>query len=418
MYSGILVFVATYLLISARRLGWVHVDRPGGALLGAVAVVLVGDLTPDAALAAIDGHTIMLLFGMMGMGAFLASEGFFQTAGIAVSAWARTRHRLLGVVIWGTGFLSGLITNDAACVLGAPLLIGIIERHKLPALPFLLAIATSANTGSVATLVGNPQNMLCAKLGGLEFFPHLLQMTPIAIFGLAINHGVLAWMFRKELRGEIANPAQRENPGIADSETQELPQVLTPGVLTVFAVLFGTVVLYCIGSDLAWTSVGGCAALLLLRRPKQSEMLWQHIDGSILLFFAGLFVVVEGFVQSGATVWFFDRFPLSYFDQPGGIWGLSTLFLFGSNIVSNVPFIIVVRDQMATLLDPQQAWTLLAMASTLAGNLTLLGSVANIIVAEKARHIGGIGFWDHARVGIPITLATTAVGILWLVLIH
>lgn len=418
MYSGILVFLITYLLISARRLGWIHVDRPGAALLGAVAVVSIGDLSPDAAIAAIDGHTIMLLFGMMGMGAFLASEGFFLTAGIAIATHAQSRRRLLGIVVWGTGFLSALITNDAACVLGAPLLIGILERHKLPALPFLLAMATSANTGSVATLVGNPQNMLCAKLGGLEFLPHLVMMLPVAILGLALNHGMLAWMFRKELSGDIVSPAGAPKSNPSDPLDAVRQPVWTRGVLTVFAVLFGTVVLYCIGSDLAWTAVGGCTALLLLRRPKQPELLWQHIDGSILLFFAGLFVVVEGFVHSGATVWFFERFPLSYFDQPGGTWGLSALFLLGSNIVSNVPFIIVVRDQMATLMEPQQAWTLLAMASTLAGNLTLLGSVANIIVAEKARHIGGIGFWEHARVGIPITLVTTVLGTLWLILMN
>jgi Na+/H+ antiporter NhaD/arsenite permease-like protein len=179
-------------------------------------------------------------------------------------------------------------------------------------------------------------------------------------------------------------------------------------------VIAATVILYTAGADLAWTAAGGCAVLLVLRRPEPGE-LWKRVDWSILLFFAGLFVVVEALVRTGAPDWVFRHLPL---DRGGGAlaWAeLSAVFLVGSNIVSNVPFIMVVRPEMASLPDPRIGWELLAMASTFAGNLTLLGSVANIIVAEKGREVGGLGFWQYLRVGLPLAVLTTIVGTAWVV---
>jgi Na+/H+ antiporter NhaD/arsenite permease-like protein len=158
--------------------------------------------------------------------------------------------------------------------------------------------------------------------------------------------------------------------------------------------------------------VAGLAVLLVAHRRDASDV-WPKIEWSVLVFFASLFIVVRGFVDSGAPAWLFGRFPLW---PDGASWTrLSAIFLVGSNVVSNVPFILVVRDPMATLPSPLRAWELLAMASTFAGNLTLLGSVANIIVAEQSRELGGLGFWTHLRVGMPLALASTAFGTAWLV---
>lgn len=399
-WIGVAIFAVTYVLISARRLGWLRLDRPAGALVGAIACVAAGVLTPDDALAAIDGRTLILLFGMMGMGAFLGVDGFFDRAAVALAGWAKTPQRLLAVIVWSCGGLAALVTNDAVCVLAAPLVVELVKRHRLPALPFLLAVATASNTGSVATLVGNPQNMLCASLGGLAYRDHLVLMAPVAILGLALNHGLLVLFFRKELGGRLE--AARGEP------------VVTPPVAVTLGVLAATVVLYTLGADLAWTAAGGCAVLLVVRRPEPGE-LWKRVDWSILLFFAGLFVVVEALVQTGAPDWVFRHLPLERGRGPLAWAELSGVFLIGSNVVSNVPFILVVRGQMASLPDPRVGWELLAMASTFAGNLTLLGSVANIIVAEKGREVGGLGFWPYLRVGLPLTLLTTAVGTAWVV---
>ena len=400
-HPGFIVFACTYVLISMRRLNRLPLDRPAGVLLGAVALVLLGVLTPAEALGAVNGETIVLLFGVMGLGAYLALDGAFEEGERLLVRLARTPQGLLGGIVWSAGLLSAFITNDAVCVLAAPLVVRIVRSQRLPPLPYLLALATAANTGSVATLVGNPQNMLCAFLGRLTYREHLLLLGPAALLTLAANHALLAWMFRARLRGVRLLP---------------LPGAVTPrgAPLVTLGVIAATAVAYTLGANLAWSASTGFVALMLLHR-KDTAQLWTRIDWSILLFFAGLFIVVEGLRHSGVPTALFGAFPLAG-AQPGlaGLARLSAIFLVGSNVVSNVPFILVVREAMGTLPDPRLGWELLALVSTLAGNLTLLGSVANIIVAESARELGGIGFWEHLRVGVPLTLITTAIGVLWL----
>jgi len=397
---GVAVFVVTYLLVSARRLSLLGLDRPAVALSGAVACVALGVLTPEAALAAVDSATLLLLFGVMGMGAFLAVDGFFDQVETQLVAWARTPERLLGFIVWGAGLLSAAITNDAVCVLAAPVVVRIVREQRLPATPFLLALATAANTGSVATLVGNPQNMLCGLLGGLVYREFFLVMAPVALMGLGLNHLILAQLFRRQLREASLTPPARVEP-ISRRARVSL------GVVVLTSIAYG------LGANLAWAAAAGFVVLMLLHR-RDTRELWPRIDWSLLLFFAGLFVVVAGLEQSGAPAAFFSRFPLTGQSQGNafGFW-FSGIFLVGSNLVSNVPFILVVRDQVNGLGDPKLGWQLLAMASTFAGNLTLLGSVANIIVAETARDVGGLGFWQHLKAGLPIALSTTIVGTLW-----
>jgi Na+/H+ antiporter NhaD/arsenite permease-like protein len=398
--TGIIIFAVTYVLISARRLGWLGFDRPAAALVGAVACVAFGVLDPDAALRAVDGETLLLLFGVMGMGAFLAIDDFFGCVEQGLVRFAGTGPRLLGALIWGAGALSALITNDAVCVLAAPLVVALIRKHRLPPLPFLLALATSANTGSVATLLGNPQNMLCGRLGGLSYREHFLWMAPVAVLGLALNHALLHFAFRSSVRGVVLAPSEAD-PRLS----------MRMGVT--LAVLLGTAIVAAYGVSLAWSAVGGFALLMLLHR-RQTSALWPFLDWELLLFFTGLFVVVEGFIQTGAPAALFRHFPLAQ-DESFASWlGLSTTFLIGSNVVSNVPFILLVSDQVARLHDPRMAWELLAMASTFAGNLTLLGSVANLIVADAASELGGISFWQHFRIGFPLAILTTVLGLSWL----
>lgn len=442
---GLVVFAVTYALLSARSVPWLRLDRTGAAVVGAVAAVLVGALQPADALRAVDGGTLLLLFSVMGMGAFLAADDLFGALETRWLALARTPNALLGAVVWGSGLLSALVTNDAVCVLGAPLLVRVVERRRLPAAPYLLALATSANTGSVATLVGNPQNMLCGLLGELSYAEHLRLLGPVALLALAINHAVLWLSFRRELAASTTHAtAPEELPP---------PAALPSSAWLTLTILGLTVVAYGLGSDLAWTAAAGFAALLILKRYPTREV-WARIDWSLLAFFAALFVVIEGFVRTGAPERLFSAFPLwepstalagsdlagAGLAAPDGVgaavaganvlgadvlgavaregwYRLAAIFLVGSNLVSNVPFILVVRDQMATLPDPRLGWELLAMASTFAGNLTLLGSVANLIVAEAGRDVGGLGFFQYLRVGAPVALLTTCVGTLWLVLL-
>lgn len=401
MLVPLLVFVVTYVLVSARRLAWLGLDRPAGALVGAIATVVLGVLTPQQALESVDGATLLLLFGVMGMGAFLALDGFFELVEHRVRRVAKTPAGLLGWVIWGAGLLSPLITNDAVCVLGAPVVVRLIQRHRLPPLPFLLGLATAANTGSAATLVGNPQNMLCGLLGGLQYFPYLLKALPLALVGLGINHALLWCFFRQPLAAGTLAPASTTSPASA-----RLWVTLT--------VIVATAVVYGLGGHLAWTAASGFALLMLIHR-RDTRQLWSGIDWSLLVFFGALFVVVDGLVQSGATHLIFDQLRAFEGDDSVNQWARrASLFLFGSNLVSNVPFILMAAPHMEGLPDARVGWELLAVTSTFAGNLTLLGSAANIIVAEAGRDVGGLGFWQYARVGFPLAVITTALAAAWL----
>jgi Na+/H+ antiporter NhaD/arsenite permease-like protein len=405
MLSGLLVFAVTYLLIATRRLKLARLDRPAGALVGAVLAVAVGAVTPEEAAKAVDQTTIVLLFAVMGMGAFLSLDGFFERAGRIVVARAKTRRRLVGALVWGSGLLGAVVTNDAVCVLLAPLVVEWIRKDKLPRLPLLAALATGANTGSVATLVGNPQNILCGSLGKLRFAPFLLHMLPVALVALAINHALLLLVFRKELDGPLP---PEPNP----------PRLLTVRSGVTLLVVLTTVVIYTAGGSLAFTALGGFAVLLVVHR-REPATVWERIDWSVLVFFGALFVAVDALARSGAAAWAFSRFPLVG-AQPGLVEWLRAagIFLVGSNVVTNVPFILIVRPEMSKLPDPTLGWELLAMASTFAGNLTLIGSVANVIVAEKAEPVGGLRFGEYLKIGVPVAVATTLVGAVLLVLLH
>jgi Na+/H+ antiporter NhaD/arsenite permease-like protein len=402
MILGSIAFGIAYLLIAVRRLRWLRIDRASGAIIGAVLAVAIGSVTPEEAAAAVDHSTLVLLLGVMGIGSFLSIDGFFDRASATLLARARTRGRLLAAVVWGAGGLAALVTNDAVCVLAAPLVVRWIVRWKLPRLPFLLALATAANTGSVATLVGNPQNMLCANLGKLRFAPFALHMLPVAVLALAANHAILAFVFRRSLAEELPREEVTE-------------PLLTRRSTVTLAVIAGTVVLYVSGAHMTYTAFAAFALLILLHRVDPAEV-WARIDWSVLIFFGGLFISVDGFVRSGAPALLFAQVPLV--TPPEGLASYArtaAYFLAGSNVVTNVPFILLVKGEMLKVPNPRITWELLAMATTFAGNMTLLGSVANVIVAEKATEVGGLRFWEYARVGVPIAVATTAIGTLWLV---
>ncbi len=390
--TSLFIFVFTYLLITVRRLNVIQIDRPSSVLIGAVAMVLFGVLTPSEALAAVDGRTIVLLFGVMGLGVILTNDGVFSWAESLAMGRLRTPRALLAAVIWGAGISAAFITNDAAAILFTPVLLRLIHAYRLKPLPFVLALATAVNTGSVATVIGNPQNMLCASFGALDYRTFLFVLGPVALLALAVNHLWLAWVFRADLRGE-------------------LPEVESNDFEATFGAVGATVavaVLALFGVDIAFAALGG-VALLVLRRPGDGARMIAGLDWSILVFFSGLFVVVAGFMHSGLPAVFLERYPLQSFESQGDF-GLPVVFLLGSNIFSNVPFILVVREAVDSLVEPTKAWLILAMASTFAGNMTLVGSVANIIVAEGTREHGGMGFWEHLKVGFPLAVVTTFLG--------
>ena len=401
------IFAITYVLISGRQLKILPLNRPAAALLGAVLMVSTGVMTPERAYHAVNYDTLVLLLGMMLISAYLYLAHFFEWAADVVLKFSHTPQRLLLFLTLISGILSALLVNDTICLMLTPLVVAVIRRGKLPLLPFLIALATSANIGSVATLVGNPQNMIIGHFSRIPFSEFARSLAPAALVGLAINFGIVSFGFRKVLR---AAAISREPHPI---------QKLDRGLFAIVCIVFVSIFLcFLAGLNLAWTALAGAALVMVLARRDTHEVL-KLVDWHLLVFFAALFVVVEGLSDTGLPDAIYRHLqPMFGAHATAQAWNLSWFSVAGSNIFSNVPFVLVAGKWIPHFADPALMWKVLALATTFAGNLTIIGSVANMIVVESAREHLEIGFWDYARFGIPITILTTVAGTCALLMLH
>jgi Na+/H+ antiporter NhaD/arsenite permease-like protein len=401
--AALLIFLLTYVVIAGQRLPGFQLDRPSGALLGAVLMVWAGVLTQEEAVGAINFDTILLLLGMMILAAYLAEAAFFRWCAYWVVRLARSPRGLLLGVVAVSGVLSALFVNDTICLMLTPLLLQVCDDTGVEPVPVLLALATAANVGSVATLTGNPQNMIVGTHSGWSYAGFALHMLPVAAGGLAITWLFLRWRFRRVLG------ATRFVPRVAPPP-MDRPLLTTAGMVTAF-VLGG----FLAGRSLSGMAMAGATAMILLARRPPTRIL-ARVDWSLLLFFSGLFIVVEGLNRAGWGEAFFEA-AAPYLGQtpPTQLAAFSGVTVILSNLVSNVPMVLVALPWVPRFPDPEVFWLGLAMASTFAGNLTLVGSVANVIVAELARGRATIRFRDFLAVGVPLTLLTVAWGwaVLW-----
>jgi len=398
---AIAIFCLTYLLISGRQLKVVPLNRPAAALLGTVLMVALGVLTPEQAYRAVDYDTLVLLLGMMIISAYLCLAGFFDWAADWILWRAKSAESLLIYLIFTSGILSALLVNDIVCLMLTPLVVAVMVRGKLPLPPYLLALAMSSNLGSVATLVGNPQNMIIGHLSKIPFLRFSASLLPVAGAGLLIQYAVLRVGFRKTLSQTVVHrPEERGH------------KLDRPLLVLTFTVLGAVFVGFVAGLDLTWTAMAGGALLMVLAR-RDTHPVLKLVDWHLLVFFAALFIVVEGVVGTGLPDQIFQRvhslFGASTASQA---WNLAWFSEVGSNLFSNVPFVLVAGKWIGNFAQPELMWKVMALSTTFAGNLTIIGSVANIIVVESARKHTEIGFWDYAKYGIPVTVLTSIVGLL------
>jgi Na+/H+ antiporter NhaD/arsenite permease-like protein len=280
-----------------------------------------------------------------------------------------------------------------------PFVVSITRRMKLSPLPYVLAVATASNIGSVATITGNPQNMLVGSFSGIRYRDFLFHLGPVAVVGRLVDWAVLHWMHMRSLAPRSEAEASILLPGLDLSR-------LTKPVIVVTAVVIG----FFAGVPPAMMAALG-AAVLLITRTWEPQKLYREVDWGLLVFSVGLFLIVGGAENAGIV-----RKPLEVAEH----WNLQKLGVFAvvagavSNVVSNVPAVMLLKSMIPGFADPHTAWLALAMASTLCGNLTITGSVANIIVVESAKPDVDVSFWDYFRVGLPITALTLAVGVAWL----
>ena len=404
---GLVIFAATYVLIAVQRLPFVHLNRPAASLLGAVAMVGFGVLPLVDAYAAIDFDVLVFLLGLMLIVGYLEVGKFFEFAAEWILQRARTPERLLFGVVVGGGLLSALFVNDTICLVVTPVLLAALGPLRVRPTPYLIGLAMGANAGSVVSVTGNPQNMLVGIWSGASFRSFLLHLLPVGLGGLAITYGYLRWAYRADL----AEPFRER--------LETVPVALDRPLVVKGLVLFaGAVVAWLAGGPLPLVAIAAGALMVAVARRDPAYAI-DRVEWSLLLFFASLFVVMRGLEQTGAVTWI-DRHALALV-QDGSRWSaaavVSGVMAVLSNLISNVPAVMLWRNTVPQLPDPHLVWRVVAMSSTFAGNLLLIGSMANLIVAERAETRGvRIGFGEYARVGVPVTLLTLAWGVVVLVL--
>lgn len=405
----LVILLVTYLLIAAQGLPWLRLTRPAASLLGAVAMVSIGGLALPDAYAAIDMNVIVFLLGVLLLTAYLELGGFFEWIAARIVRYAHAPATLLAVVVAVSGLLSAFFVNDTICLVLPPLVLAVVRSLDIEPLPYLLGIALGSNVGSAMTPTGNPQNMLIGVASGISFARFVGTLALPSLGGLVIVFAVLALVHRRALA-----VAPRRLTTTAPAAEHPFDAVLVTKALVLFG---GALVGWLAGLSLPLVAICAAALLIAVARRDPSQA-FANVEWELLLFFGALFVVMRG-VRDVPLVQ--DLTSASGASLSGarlhdaGIVAAAMLAL--SNLVSNVPAVILWLPVVPRTAHPSFVWLVMAMSSTFAGNLTLIGSMANLIVAERAAARGArIGFVDYLRVGVPVTIATMLWGILWIVI--
>lgn len=404
--TRLVILVVTYLLIAAQQVPGLRLNRPAAALLGAVAMVTIGRLPLRDAYAAIDLDVMVFLLGVLLITGFLEVGGFFEWAAEHIVERSRSARSLLAAVVVSSGLLSAFFVNDTICLVLTPLVIAVVRPLGLRPLPFLLAVALGSNVGSAMTPMGNPQNMLIGVASGIHFAKFVAALALPSLGGLIIVYAVLALQFRADLavplqRGIDAAPVSFDGPLVLRS-------------LLVFS---GALIGWLAGLSMPLVAITAAAVLLAISR-RDPVLAFAKVEWSLLLFFGALFVVMRGARDLPMVASLTSSAGAQLRGAPLHDAVLTSAAMLGlSNLVSNVPAVILWLPVVPTVAKPVFTWLVMAMSSTFAGNLTLLGSMANLIVAERAEARGErLGFVDYLRAGVPVTLLTLCWGVAALVL--
>jgi len=398
---AVLVFILVYAGMMLGRVPGLALDRTGVALLGAIFLVAAGRITTDEAWHAIDVPTLALLFGLMVVSAQFRLGGFYAVVTRRVASMPVSPPVLLGILLAVVALLAALLTNDVICLAMAPLLVEGCARRGLHPMPYLLGLACAANIGSAATLIGNPQNILIGQALSMDFGAYILEAAPPVLAALAATWAVLAWMYRRHWRLETQTPEPEPRPFDAWQTGKGL------------AVLAGMLILFLFSNVHHEVAALAAAAILLCSRRMNTREMLGLVDWHLLVLFMGLFVVNHAFAATGALDALFGAMKSGGIDPEGP----AVLFIAAavlSNLVSNVPAVMLLLPAATH----DQAGLILALSSTFAGNLIVVGSIANIIVIEQARLAGLPITWrDHARAGVPVTVLSLILAAGWLALI-
>lgn len=405
------------------RLPGFRLDRAAIAWISASILIFFGKIDFHAALQSIDGKTLVLLFSMMVLVGFLRVADFFNQISYWTLGKIQSDSSLLAVTVFLSGILSAVLVNDVVCVAMTPFVLTLCQKRKLNPIPFLLALATASNIGSACTPIGNPQNMMIAHASQIPFSRFVWKLLPISLVGLFLNFALIHIFYKNKLKlSESVAEIERSDANSEDLEVYWLHPLKQRMLKWGLSVLFCVVIFLFLGFSIVKVAMAGAALLWILCGKIQPRKIYAEVDWALLLMFSGLFIVVDVFEKNVLQQTIFTpenlqnsnfwrealAFPVLYLGI--GVAGLS-------NLVSNVPGVLLMKPLLAEVPKAMQenTWLSLALCSTLAGNLTVLGSVANLIVVESARRRGvWVSFWDYARLGIPLTFLTLILGLIWL----
>ncbi|KAK9276077.1 hypothetical protein L1049_005608 [Liquidambar formosana] len=544
---GSIAFAIFWVLAVFPAVPFLPIGRTAGSLLGAMLMVLFRVITPDQAYDAIDLPILGLLFGTMVVSVYLERADMFKYLGILLSWKSMGAKDLLCRICIISAISSAFFTNDTTCVVLTEFVLKIAKQNNIPPHPFLLGLASSANIGSAATPIGNPQNFVIAIQSSISFGEFLLGILPAMILGVLVNSVILLSMFWKllsiekdeengstEMISEEDATSHRFSPAtmlhatplnsqelnsvtenmngrsslnlngnaghgetlgnqinLGESKMREAstgvvvestrnssaskevwvgdnfpqtreenfpsrrstrsglneriemmnsPEVAIPVQLSVeekerltkrrkkllwktsvYLVTVGMLIALLKGLNMSWTALTAALTLVVLDFKDAGQCL-EKVSYSLLVFFCGMFITVDGFNRTGipSTLWNLME-PDARINHVSGIVVLAIVILVLSNIASNVPTVLLLGARVAASVaaispgEEKKAWLILAWVSTIAGNLSLLGSAANLIVCEQARNSQVFGytlsFWRHLKFGVPSTLIVTAIGL-------
>lgn len=405
-YTTLIIFIITYVGIIFTRLPKINIDRPSAAFFGAVAMIVFGVMTFEEAVKAVDYNTIGLLLGMMIIIATLQLDGFFSLIVEKAISYSRTPSRLLTIIVFVTGVSSAFLVNDAVVLLFTPIIIAICKTSKLNPLPYLMAEILASNIGSVMTITGNPQNMLIGINSGISYANFMLHLFPVSLIGMIITIWVVRLFYRKEFCNDV----------VISSHSHDFQYQYNSMKFSI-PIFIGVVVMFFLSKlihmSIPMIALTGASLILIFGRIKPSSII-KNVDWVLLLFFASLFIVVEGAVKVGLMKGLIESKGLT--NSIGGITVLHGISLVASQVVSNVPYTVMMLPAMKPL-SSDILWLSLASASTLAGNATIIGAMANLIVIESANGYGiRIRFWEFFKIGMVTTVLTfiISIAVLWL----
>ncbi|KAF0935460.1 hypothetical protein E2562_032706 [Oryza meyeriana var. granulata] len=507
---GTAAFGIFWVLAVFPAVPFLPIGRTAGSLLGAMLMVLFGVMSADEAYAAVDLPILGLLFGTMVVSVYLERADMFKHLGKLLSWRSQGGKDLLVRTCVVAALASALFTNDTCCVVLTEFILKIARQNNLPPKPFLLALASSANIGSAATPIGNPQNLVIAVQSGISFGQFVFGILPATLVGAVVNAAILLCLYWRHLSDEkcveVVAPvptdvveeedvtSHRFSPatmshlrsshhhqpgsskldsldhhsccevyepvkpvsngdtkadatvgihqrrgaavrvnGVAKDGHQSFRSVekeveameqwkSTLWKTCVYVITLSMLVALLLGLNMSWSAITAALALIVLDF-KDARPCLEKVSYPLLLFFCGMFITVDGFNKTGipSAFWEFME-PYARIDTPSGTVILALVILLLSNVASNVPTVLLLGARVAAsaaAISPAaetNAWLILAWVSTVAGNLSLLGSAANLIVCEQARRSEQYGytlsFFSHLQFGFPATLIVTGIGLL------